>query len=50
MIMNTYDFWKTWKNRNELEEKAVDSVIKARDLVISSVPDDTLVAIYTKNL
>ncbi len=46
--MNIYDFWKTWKNRTEVEKKAINSVVKARDLVIDSVPHETLVAIYIK--
>ncbi len=46
--MDKYDFWKTWKNRAEVETKAIDSVVKARDLVIASVPSDALVAIYIK--
>jgi hypothetical protein len=46
--MVKYDFWETWKSRTEVEEKAIDSVVKARDLVIDSVPSNALVAIYIK--
>ena len=46
--MEKYDFWKAWKNRTEVETKAIDSVVKARDLVTDSVPHKALVAIYIK--
>lgn len=46
--MINYDFWKQWTNRNELEERAITSVQKARELVIDSVPPKALVAIYIK--
>lgn len=48
MSMNKHDFWKAWKNTTEVEKKAIDSVVKARDLVIDSVPKDALVAVYIK--
>lgn len=46
--MVSYDFWETWKNRTDAEERAIAAVEKARDLVIGSVPSDALVAIYVK--
>ena len=46
--MNKYDFWESWKNRTIVEKKAIDSVVKARNLVIDSIPPKALVAIYIK--
>ncbi len=46
--MINYNFWEQWTNKTELEEKAIASVQKARDLVINSVPPKALVAIYIK--
>lgn len=46
--MINYDFWQEWKNKTELEERAIASVQKARELVIDSVPPKALVAIYIK--
>ena len=46
--MNKYDFWKIWTNRTRVEEKAIASVVKARDRVINSVPNEVLVSIYIK--
>lgn len=43
-----YDFWKSWKNKTEIEKKAIKSVEKARDLVIASIPKNKLIAIYLK--
>ncbi|MDP3733846.1 MAG: hypothetical protein Q8R37_01330 [Nanoarchaeota archaeon] len=46
--MNNYDFWEKWKDTTSVEKKAIDSVIKARDLVVNAVPHQSLVAIYVK--
>ncbi|MFA6005510.1 MAG: hypothetical protein WC775_03410 [Patescibacteria group bacterium] len=46
--MNKFDFWNTWSNVSPIEQKAIDSTIKARELVIQSVPPNALVAIYIK--
>ncbi len=46
--MINYNFWEGWTNKTELEERAITSVRKARELVIDSVPPNTLVAIYIK--
>jgi hypothetical protein len=43
-----YNFWESWKNKTEIENKAIESVEKARDLVIKSIPKKALVAIYIK--
>lgn len=46
--MNKYDFWEQWEDKTEIEQKAINSIIKARDLVINSIPSEALVAIYIK--
>lgn len=46
--MVSYDFWEVWEKRTEAEEIAIDSVKRARELVVASVPADALVAIYIK--
>lgn len=46
--MHVYDFWENWKNKTEIEKKAINSAKKARELVINAVPKDKLVAIYIK--
>jgi len=46
--MINYNFWQEWKNKSELEERAIVSVQRARELVIDSVPSNALVAIYIK--
>ncbi len=46
--MINYNFWQEWKNKSELEERAIVSVQRAREFVIASVPPNALVAIYIK--
>ncbi len=46
--MNKYDFWQDWKKKTKVEQKAIKSVKKARDLVINAIPKNKLVAIYIK--
>lgn len=43
-----FDFWTKWSDVTPLEQKAIDSTVKARELVIKSVPADVLMAIYVK--
>ncbi|PJC01385.1 MAG: hypothetical protein CO073_03685 [Candidatus Komeilibacteria bacterium CG_4_9_14_0_8_um_filter_36_9] len=45
---NNYDFWSEWSDITEIEQRAIESVQKARELIINSVPAETLVAIYIK--
>ncbi len=40
--------WQTWKDITPIEQNAIDAVIRARELVIASLPTDRLVAIYIK--
>lgn len=46
--MEKHDFWKGWKNKTKIEEKAIVAVERARALVVSAVPKSALVAIYIK--
>ena len=43
-----YNFWTIWKNQTDIEQNAIASVIKARDIVIKAIPKSELVAIYIK--
>lgn len=47
-MKNNYDFWKNWKDKTPIEKEAIKSVEKARDLIIKSIPEKELVAIYIK--
>ena len=44
----SFDFWTSWSNINPTEQKAINATIKARKLVVQSVPAETLVAVYIK--
>lgn len=46
--MINYTFWNKWADKTQLEQRAIEAVIKARELVIDSVPTRALVAIYIK--
>ena len=46
--MENHDFWRDWKNKTQIEEKAIVAVEKARAFVINAVPKSALVAIYIK--
>ena len=46
--MKDYDFWKDWKNKTKIENKAIVAVEKARTLIINVIPKSALVAIYIK--
>lgn len=45
---NTFEFWNTWNNISEIEKMAIVSTKLAKEMVINSVPNDALVAIYIK--
>lgn len=46
--MTNPDFWETWGNPSAIEQRAINSVKKARDQVINAIPKEALVAIYIK--
>ncbi len=46
--MIRFDFWDEWENKTEIEERAINLVKRARELVIQVVPKNVLVAIYIK--
>lgn len=43
-----YDFWSGWENLTEIEKSAIEKTKLARKLLIESVPEEKLVAIYIK--
>jgi hypothetical protein len=46
--MNNYNFWESWENITEIEQKAIEAITKARELILQAIPKDALVAIYIK--
>ncbi|MDD5133119.1 MAG: hypothetical protein PHD81_02670 [Candidatus Nanoarchaeia archaeon] len=46
--MTKYDFWEPWRAKTLIEKKAIKSILKARKLIINSIPNKTLVSIYIK--
>lgn len=46
--MKNYNFWENWKNKSKIEYQVIKPVIKARELVVKSIPRDKLIAIYIK--
>jgi hypothetical protein len=48
VINSSFDFWNSWKNITSIEQRAIDSTVVARKLVIESVPTVALRAIYVK--
>ena len=43
-----FNFWDSWVDITDIERRAIVATIRARDLVIKSVPKEVLVAIYIK--
>lgn len=48
MTNYNYDFWKSWKKKNTIEDKAIAALKEARQNVIDAVPTSALIAIYIK--
>lgn len=46
--MVEYNFWDEWRNKTQIEEKAIEKVKTARQKVIDVIPKNALVAIYIK--
>ena len=42
------DFWENWKDKTDIEKRAIEAVERARQLILKSVPLEELVAIYVK--
>lgn len=42
------DFWNEWKGKTGLEKRAIDSVGKAREVLLKNVPEEEIVAVYVK--
>src|SRR3989338_6671226 len=42
------EFWKNWRKITKLEETAIESIKKARRILLQSVPKDRIMAIYVK--
>lgn len=46
--MAKLDFWKDWKRTSKIEQRAIQGVVKARKILLDSVSNKKLVAIYVK--
>ena len=42
------EFWKSWKNKSKLEINAIDSIKKAKNLLLANIPKKQITAIYIK--
>lgn len=42
------NFWDSWKDISQIENKAIVSILRAKELIIKSVSEDALIAIYIK--
>jgi predicted nucleotidyltransferase len=48
MINNKKEFWKDWKRKTKMEEKAIKSLIKGKQIIIKNIPKEEIIAIYAK--
>lgn len=48
IIYNMNNFWDEWGDINELEKKAISSLLKAKELILKTIPKDNIFAIYVK--
>lgn len=44
----TMEFWKYWKNKTEIEKRAIDSIYVAQKILFDAVPKNGIYAIYVK--
>ena len=42
------EFWKNWKNKTAIEKRAILSIKKAMNFLITNVPKDKLISVYIK--
>ena len=42
------EFWKSWKNKSKLEITAINSIKKAKNLLLENIPKKQITAIYIK--
>jgi len=42
------EFWKNWKNKTHVEKRAILSVKRAMDFLLTNVPKDKLISVYIK--
>lgn len=47
-VLGDFDFWNSWTEITPIEQKAIEAVVKARALIVASIPAEELVAIYIK--
>ena len=44
--MNQKEFWKDWKKVTKLEKEAINSLKKAKKVILENIPKDEIIAIY----
>ncbi len=42
------EFWRDWKHKTKIEEQAIKSIKKAKNVLFSNIPRDKIYAIYIK--
>jgi len=42
------EFWKDWKRKTKLEEEAIKSLVKGKQIIMKSIPKEEIIAIYAK--
>ena len=42
------EFWKNWKNKSKLEITAINSIKKAKNLLLKNIPKEQITSIYIK--
>lgn len=46
--MTKYEFWKDWKRKTKLEEKAIETLKIGRRVILKNIPRQELISIYIK--
>ena len=43
-----YEFWINWKNKTDVEKRAIDSLIRALDFLLLNIPKNKIISVYVK--
>lgn len=42
------EFWKDWKEKTEIEEKAIKTLLEGKKIILENIPKEEIVSIYVK--
>jgi len=45
---NKKEFWEDWKRKTKIEEEAIKSLIKGKQIIMKNIPKEEIIAIYAK--